>query len=130
LIYGVDSDPLWKELHELLKHRHMHADHDAIASVNRLLMKNERVKASLGLLHIPRESAKIAVESWDLVRLVSLLDQSQKTEIPPARLTGAVAVVRHGELEFLVDGRRRINAWSRSDATGPHRVLVVSEEAK
>jgi len=40
----MGSDQLWDELHEVLKHRHIAIGDDALASVNRLLRKNERVK--------------------------------------------------------------------------------------
>ncbi len=124
---SLPDQALWSELHELLRHRHMAPGHDALDSVNRLLRKSERVKETLGSLQLPRGRVSIAVENWELARLVAILHSSQFTDAPPEYETGAVAVVRRDPLDYLIDGRRRINHWKRGGAAGPHRVLVVQE---
>ena len=118
---------LWSELHDLLKYRHILPGDDALDSVNRLLDKNEKVKDTLGRLQLRRGRTSITLERWELTRLVEVLHPSQQTDDEPTLPTGAVAVVRDGALEFLVDGRRRVNHWIRNGTIGPHRVLVVAE---
>jgi len=56
----MGSDQLWDELHEVLKHRHIAIGDDAVASVNRLLRKNERVKQTVSSLQLRPERAGIA----------------------------------------------------------------------
>jgi hypothetical protein len=84
----------------------------------------------MGTFQLARNYVAITDETWDLPKLASLLHSSQLTTDEPTKSIGAVVVVRRGALEFLVDGRRRINYWKRNAVTGPHRVLVVSERAK
>jgi hypothetical protein len=97
--------------------------------VNRLLLKNDRVKETMGSFQIRRDLAQIIAEYWDLPKLQSLLTPSQVTTDLPARVTGAIVVVRREILEFLIDGRRRVNYWKSIQSLGPHRVLVVYEQA-
>ena len=110
---------LWSNLHDLLNHRHIARRHDALDSVNRLLDKNEKVKETLGQLRLPRGHTSITLQRWDLTRLLEVLHPSQRTDQEPALPTGPVAVVRHAELEYLVDGRRRVNHWIRNGIPGP-----------
>jgi len=56
------TEALWRELHELLRFRHIAPGHDALDSVNRLLDKNEKVQESLGRLQLPRGRTLIALE--------------------------------------------------------------------
>ena len=126
----VDRAQLWKELHEVLKHRHIADGDDTLDSINRLLRKNDRVKETMGSFQLRRDRAQITAEYWELQKLVSLMTSSQVTTDKPVATSGAAVVVRREPFEFLVDGRRRINHWERSAALGPYRVLVVSEEAE
>lgn len=82
------------------------------------------------LFSFARNYVEITEETWDLPKLASLLHSSQLTTDEPTKPIGAVIVIRRGALEFLVDGRRRINHWRRNAVTGLIRVLVVSEKAK
>lgn len=72
----MGSDQLWDELHEVLKHRHIAIGDDALASVNRLLRKNERVKQTVSSLQLRPERAGIAEEYWELAKLISLMTPS------------------------------------------------------
>jgi len=47
------------------------------------------------------------------------------TSQEPASLNGAVLLLRWAGVEYLIDGRRSINAWQRHGVTGPHRALVL-----
>ena len=123
----MGSDQLWDELHEVLKHRHIAIGDDALASVNRLLRKNERVKQTVSSLQLRPERAGIAEEYWELAKLISLMTPSQVTNDRPAAESGAVVIVRREPFAFLVDGRRRINHWARISASGPHRALILWE---
>jgi hypothetical protein len=126
----VDQGPLRKELDRILGPHGFADGHDAIDTVNRLLRKNARVKETVGIFQLRRNQVEISEETWDVPKLVSLLHSSQLTTDEPTKLVGAVVVVHRGALEFLVDGRRRINHWRRNAVTDLHPVLVVSERAK
>ena len=121
------NDQLWHELQEVLKHRHIESGDDALASVNRLLRKKERVKQTVSSLQLHPKRAEIAGESWKLPKLMSLIAPSQVTNDRPAAESGAVVIVRCEPFAFLVDGRRRINHWARISALGPYRALVLWE---
>ena len=53
------------------------------------------------------------------------MDQKQVTPEEPYSTEGAVLVLRWSGVEYLMDGRRRLNHWKRKNAEGPHRTLVL-----
>jgi hypothetical protein len=129
-----EQSALWVELFELLRHKHMKASHtvaDVPETVERLFHKHPAMRNSGTQPKLPRERERlmIDIEEWDLPRLWSVVHQGQRTEAEPDFEQGAVAILRWGGTDYLIDGRRRINLWQRKANRGPHRVLVVSDAA-
>jgi len=124
------NDPLWAEFFTLMKWRHIVPGHDLVDTINRLLVKHPVVLDSGRQLRIPHENLAIGVETWELPRLWALIHPKQITDDEPTSTTGAVAVLRWADSEYLIDGRRRINHWHRNAHAGPHRVLVVLEASR
>ena len=105
---------------------HIHPGHDVVDTVNRLLDKSPWLKESEVTLKMPKSDLEISEESWELSRLWTLVHRLQVTSEDPTSLAGAVLLLRWTGLEYLIDGRRRINAWQRRGfAVGPHRTLVL-----
>jgi len=122
----VSRAELLRDLHEVLEPRHMDLGYDAIASVNRLLLKNPSVSEQLREFQLPIDSFSIGEELWSTAQLAALLYPSQVVNDKPAYPTGPFVVVKHGALSFLIDGRRRVHYWSGIGHSGPHRVLVLA----
>jgi hypothetical protein len=122
-------DPLWREIRDIMKHRHLAPGHDEVDTLNRLLSRSPWAKDGHAPFKVTRQNSTVSAESWDLAHLWQLIDSNPtlKTDTPPATSGGAVVVVRWGSAEYLLDGRRRINQWKRESCNGPHRVLVVKE---
>ena len=122
----VGSDSNRREFAEVLS-GHIHPGHDEIDTINRLLLKSPWLRDSGTILQIPRTNLRISEELWDLPRLWRLIHSHQVTPDRPFSLSGAVLILRWNEIEYLMDGRRRINHWQRDDAQGPHRALVLED---
>jgi hypothetical protein len=125
----AQSDHLWREIHEIMRYRHIAHGHDEVDSLNRLLSRSPWARDGRPPFRITRQNSSVVAETWDLDRLWQLVDAnpSLKTDTPPAASIGAVVVARWGGTEYLLDGRRRINQWKRNSIRGPHRVLLVTE---
>ena len=122
---GSDSG-LWEEYQSVLSlSRHMHPGDDVVDTVNRLLVKSPWLTESGDAFQISRNDLQISEESWELSRLWRLVHPKQLTPDEPASLNGAILLVRGDDVEYLIDGRRRVNSWHRKDVRGPHRTLVL-----
>jgi hypothetical protein len=115
---------LWDEMCEAMKW-HNHEHHCCIDTVNRLLQKHPRAKERGEIPHVARGSLNVAEESWELDRLWGLIHETQITDVVPNSTGPAIVVLRWKGVEYLMDGRRRINGWKRNGNLGPHRVLVL-----
>ena len=126
----AQSETLWREIYDLLRHRHFAPGHDEVDTLNRLLSRPPWAKDGRAPFKVTRQNSRVIAESWRLARLWQLIETNPtlRTDTPPATAVGAVVVVRWGGAEYLLDGRRRINHWNRNSVHGPHRVLVVVEE--
>ena len=118
---------LWKELCEIIDYHDKPGD-DCIETLNRLLHKHPLARVPLLSMRITRESHRLSVESWSPDRLWQLIQPSQVTHDPPRSAQEAVIVARFGGVDYLIDGRRRINFWKREGLPWERRVLVI--EAK
>jgi hypothetical protein len=120
---GDDAD-LWEEYQSVLS-GHIHPGHDAVDTINRLLRKSPWLTAAGTMFQIPRTGLEISQKSWELSQLWPLIHSDQITAQEPASLNGAVLLLRWADVNYLIDGRRRVNSWRRHGIPGPHRTLVV-----
>jgi len=120
----------WDEMCEVIKwHNHLHDC--CIDTLNRLLReKPVNRKKTRELVMLDRSELDVSEETWTTEMLWSLLDESQRVDDPPDRFDRAVVVLRWKGIDYLMDGRRRVNYWHRNLIPGPHRVLVVHESTK
>lgn len=78
---------------------------------------------------VSRETATIRAEYWEAARLGALIDKMSAiddrytTDQPPRFMPGPATILRIGEYEAVLDGRRRINQWRAG--SGRHPVLVI-----
>jgi len=114
----------WNEYRSILG-RHVLAGHDVVDTINRLLEKSPWLKEAGANLQIPKDDLVILEETWELSRLWPLIHSRQVTSQEPTLRNGAVLLLRWADVEYLIDGRRRINSWHRNGVVGPHRTLVV-----
>jgi hypothetical protein len=77
--------------------------------------------------HVQRESLVVRAESRSIKQLWPLIHPKAVTRVLP-HATDAPVVLRSDDVEYLLDGRRRINYWSRHNQAGPHRVLDLFAE--
>ena len=120
---------LWDEMCEILKW-HNHPMHCCIDTVNRLLHKHPVSKMQKPIPQVARKSLDVSEETWSLDQLWTLIHPVQVTPDPPNAQGGAIVVLRLSGVNYLMDGRRRINEWKRTGVLGPHRVLILREAVR
>lgn len=118
----------WEEVCRALKWQDFQG-HSCIDTLNRIWAKDPTGGNPRPLPVISREASEVTNESWDLDRLWSLIHALGKTDVPPRSTSPAVIVLRWEGVDFLIDGRRRVNHWKRNAEGGPHRVLVIHGQA-
>ena len=118
-----DTADLWAKLcSELRFHRKRAACED---KVNGIWGKSPFLVGNSDLPRLDRTNLELTCESWTLAQLTSLLHARQVTADPPYSPTGSVAVIRWKGVDYLLDGRRRINYWKRENSPGPFNVIVA-----
>lgn len=121
----TEKEPeLWEELCEIIGYHDKPGD-DCIETLNRLLHKHPLAKSSQLAIRITRETHRLTAESWGPERLWKLILPSQVTHDLPRSAQEAVIVARFEGLDYLIDGRRRINFWKREGLPWERRVLVI-----
>jgi hypothetical protein len=119
------TDPdLWDEVCDVLKW-HYRPGHSCVDTINRLRAKHPVARRLGTAFRVQRESLVIRVDSRSIEQLWLLIHPKLVTRAPPHATDAPVVVLRSDGVEYLIDGRRRINFWSRNNLAGPHRVLVV-----
>lgn len=119
-----NESELWDELCEIIAWHDKPGD-ECFETLNRLLLKHPRVKPQDLRGRITRETYRLSVESWKPDRLWQLIRPSQVTHDPPRSAQEAVIVARLEGVDYLIDGRRRINYWQREGLPWERRVLVI-----
>lgn len=99
--------------------------HSCIDTLNRIWAKDPAGDNPSPLPVISREASEVTRESWGLDRLWGLIHELGHTDVPPKSTTPPVIVLRWDGVDYLIDGRRRINHWKRGAERGPHKVLVI-----
>jgi hypothetical protein len=119
------TDPdLWDEVCRVLKW-HYRPGHSCVDTINRLRAKHPVARKLGKAFRVQRESLAIRADSRSIEQLRLLIHPKLVTRAPPHATDAPVVVLNSNGVEYLLDGRRRINYWSRNDQAGPHRVLVV-----
>jgi hypothetical protein len=95
-----------------------------IETVNRLFGEKAKLHGKVAPT-LKEAELRVRREWWFLDRLWSLLHPSQIVDVPPDQEVVPVVVMSSGG-HFLIDGRRRINLWKRSNSEGPHQVLRIA----
>jgi hypothetical protein len=120
----MNDSELWDEVCEVLKW-HYRPGHGCVDTINRLLAKHPAAKKLAKQLRVQRESSSVCVELRSIEILWHLIHPKLVTRAAPHATNAPVVVLRFSGVEYLLDGRRRINFWNRTNEPGPHRVLVV-----
>ncbi len=119
----MDSE-LWNEVCDVLKW-HYRPGHSCVDTINRLRAKHPVARKLGKAFRVQRESLIVCAEWRSIEQLWPLIHPKLVTRAPPHATDAPVVVLRSDDVEYLLDGRRRINYWSRNNQAGPHRVLVV-----
>jgi hypothetical protein len=120
----IQSRSLWDEMCDVIKW-HNYAQHCCVDTVNRLWRKDPFVLSPSALPVISRELLDVSLENWSLDQLLRFIGPERETDLQPAATDCALVVLRWQEVDYLIDGRRRINHWKRQQLCGPHRVLIL-----
>lgn len=120
----MNESELWDEVCGALKW-HYRPGHGCVDTINRLRAKHPVAKKLGKEFRVQRESLVVCAESRSIEQLWALIHPKLVTRTPPHATDAPVVVLRSDDVEYLIDGRRRINYWSRNNLAGPHRVLVV-----
>ncbi len=123
----MDDSELWDEVCETLKW-HNRPGHGCVETINRLLAKHPTARKLVKTLRVRRESLTVCAEARNADNLWRLIHPKLVTRAPPHATDAPIVVLRTVDVEYLLDGRRRINYWNRNNLAGPHRVLVVRVE--
>jgi hypothetical protein len=123
----MDDSELWDEVCGVLKW-HYRPAHSCVDTINRLRAKHPLARKVGKAFHVQRESLVVRAESRSIKQLWPLIHPKLVTRVLPHATDAPVVVLRSDDVEYLLDGRRRINYWSRHNQAGPHRVLVLSAE--
>jgi hypothetical protein len=126
---STNDAALWDEVAEVLKW-HNRSGHNCVDTINRLLAKHPAARKLAKHLRVQRESSSVCAESRSIETLWHLIHPKLVTRAAPHATNVPVVVLRFSGVEYLLDGRRRINYWNRTNEPGPHRVLVVCIPAK
>jgi hypothetical protein len=118
-----DSADLWERLCFMMRfHRQRASCEDKI---NGIWRKSPFLKAIQALPRIGRTNVDLTRETWELGRAAALLHETQLTKQPPFSTAGPIAVIRWKGVDYLLDGRKRINHWQRNSELGPFDVIVI-----
>jgi hypothetical protein len=115
---------LWDEMCQVIKW-HNHPQDYCVDTLNRLWRKDPLVENASRLPVLFQDLLDVSMESWSLEQLTSFIGPARETELQPAATDCAIVVLRWEGINYLIDGRRRINYWKRHRQSGPHRVLIV-----
>lgn len=119
---------LWDDMCEVVKW-HNEQRHCCVDTINRLLRKHPVARDRGHTPQVERRDLDVAAESWRLEELWSLVHPEQRTSDEPSEYRLPVVVLRWERVDYLIDGRRRINYWHRSGIAGPHSVLLLHQAA-
>jgi hypothetical protein len=120
----VSAPGPWDEVCRALKWQEFQG-HSCIDTLNRIWAKDPTGVNPRPLPVVSRQASEVTKESWGLDRLWNLIHELGMTDVPPRSTTPAVIVLRWDGVDYLIDGRRRINHWQRNADQGPHKVLVI-----
>lgn len=120
----MDDSELWDEVCGILKW-HYRPGHGCVDTINRLRAKHPVARRLCKSFRVQRGSLVVRAELRSIEQLWPLIHPKLVTRAPPYATDAPVVVLRSDGVEYLLDGRRRINFWSRNKQAGPHRVLVV-----
>jgi len=115
---------LWNSISAVLCHHNQPGD-AAIDTLNRLIRKVPQLSGRTDLPTLTEDTIGVKEEFWRMERLRALLTDKHITALQPSNTQLPIIVIRWQNTDYLIDGRRRINYWSRIDAAGPRTVLVV-----
>jgi hypothetical protein len=120
----MNDSELWDEVCAVLKW-HYRPGHGCVDTINRLRAKHPVAKKLGKHFRVQRGSLVVCAESRSIEQLWPLIHPKLVTRAPPHATDAPIVVLRADDVEYLLDGRRRINFWSRNKLAGPHRVLVI-----
>ncbi len=121
---NTPMDKLWCEACDVLRWHSKNTD-SCIQTLNRLWQKSPWVSSRRALPELVEGQVQLIEEHWNLDRLVTLLHERQQSMSTPHSVTPPIIVVRSDGIDYLIDGRTRINYWARCQTKGPHRTLVI-----
>ena len=121
---STPASKLWSEACDALRWHSKNAD-SCIQTLNRLWQKSPWVNSQRALPALVEGQVQLSEELWNLDRLEALLHERQRTVNTPHSLTPPIIVVRSDGIDYLIDGRTRINYWVRCGTKGLHRTLVI-----
>lgn len=120
----MEDSELRNEVCGILKW-HYRPGHGCVDTINRQRAKHPVARRLGKAFRVQRESLVVRAESRSIEQLRPPIHPKLVTRAPPHATDAPVVVLRSDDVEYLLDGMRRINYWSRHNHAGPHRVLVV-----
>src|ERR1700674_1021067 len=103
---------LWDEMCEIIKW-HNEQQPCCVDTVNRLWRKDPFISHPDSLPVLSRAALRVEAEEWHLDRLWKFICEKRRTDLVPAASDMAIVTLRWSGEDYLIDGRRRINAWHR-----------------
>lgn len=119
-----EAEALWDAVCAVLCW-HNRGNDGCIQTLNRLWRKHPQTQKASSLPVLQLENLSFDLESWSVERLVGLLPPTYVTNKTPRSLAPPVIILRYDQIDYLIDGRTRINYWKRTADTGQHRIIII-----
>lgn len=124
----MSKDQLWDEMCSIIKW-HNKSQHCCVDTINRLWKKDPFVKNPNELPMLEKNQLYVTEDMWPLDKLKSFICEKRVTDQDPTSTDGAIIILHRPNMDYLMDGRRRINYWMRNSHEGLHRVLLINENS-
>lgn len=96
-----------------------------IETINRLWHKNQRMWGVANAPSFALPVLGVRRESWSAEELWRTLHADQVTNALPKQLDRDIVAIRWSGREYVIDGRRRISHWQRTEAQASLNVLMI-----
>jgi hypothetical protein len=96
-----------------------------VATLNRIWRKHPGIDDPAQLPVITLDNVRCVYEKWSLSEMAALLHARHVTDKNPRVLGFPIVVIRWRGTNYLVDGRRRINHFIRTNDASSHDILLL-----
>lgn len=123
------SDFLWAEFSELMRHHQKTDDLRPIDAMNRIL--RERWAGNGSFPKFSESDLRIERTRWTTQQLYDVIRKDKTAvNIKPGRSKYSVIVLNFRGKSYAVDGRRRINTWVNERTVGDHAVILLTHKSE